>query len=170
MTWNIFTTCAKTKTSLSYKMIRPICIYIAIFKKSIFFSQHVKQNKIETQSWIKLKYSFCCSLTFLFLPHWLLCRQVSKKKKLVQRLALKLISSFYTRWKRQIRDLPQTVHLSSALHKAYWVELFDWTKSFLFTLAGLIVHNLRRLSSLGNSNIPIPWPDIVLHLYATQYT
>lgn len=47
------------------------------------------------------------------------------------------------------------------------LELFDGTKSFLFTL---IVHNLRRLSSLGNSNIPIPWPDLVLQLYATQCT
>jgi hypothetical protein len=29
---------------------------------------------------------------------------------------------------------------------------------------------LRRLSSLGNSNIPIPWPDLVLQLYATHCT
>jgi hypothetical protein len=43
-------------------------------------------------------------------------------------------------------------------------ELFDGTKSFLFTL---IDHNLWRLSSLGNSNIIISWPDLVLQLNVT---
>ena len=76
-------------------------------------------------------------------------------------------TNFFILYPMEAANKGFTTNCSLVKWFAQSLELFDGTKSFLFTL---IVHNLRRLSSLGNSNIPIPWPDLVLQLYATQYT
>jgi hypothetical protein len=64
-----------------------------------------------------------------------------------------------TVWRKSLEGF--TTNCSLVKCFAQSLELFDGTESFLFTL---IVHSLRRLSSLGNSNIPIPWPDLVFIL------